>query len=169
MPATGGAPQGALAAFEAGGDVAGGEPEGRGGPQDLQAGADERARASLDGVERLVAAQDGAGEGGEAPSREVGEAAMAFWRPVGRGARRRWRGRGARPSSRLGACAVGVEGRHAVLAAAAELGFIRRGGGAEAVEQGLLGVGEAGREGEEVGHRVALGEACAGAWPARPT
>jgi hypothetical protein len=51
---------------------------------------------------------------------------------------------------------VGVEGRHAVLAAAAELGFIRRGGGAEAVEQGLLGVGEAGREGEEVGHRVAF-------------
>ena len=151
---------GALAALEAGRDVAGGEAEGGGSPQHLQAGADERGEGQLDGVgEVFVAAQDGTGEGGETLFGEIGEGRDGVLE-AGRGVGHDGGGEvveHVRPVGRE-RCAVGVEGRHAVLAAAVELGFARRGGGAAVVEQGLLGVGEAGGEGEEVGHRVARGE-----------
>ena len=150
----------ALAAFEAGRDVAGGEAEGAGGPQHLQAGADQRREGQLDGVgEVLIAAQDLAGEAGEAFLREIGEGRDGVLE-AGGGVGHDGGGEVVEHRQPAGGQfgAVGVQGRHAVLATAAEVGVVRSGGWAALVEQALLGVGEAGCEGEEVGHRVALGE-----------
>jgi hypothetical protein len=54
---------------------------------------------------------------------------------------------------------LGVEGRHAVFAAALEQGSVGAGGkGAQAVELLLLEVGDPGAEEQEVGHGVVAGQ-----------
>ena len=154
----------AQAAFETGRNVAGLKGQRAGGPQHLQAGADQRREGEFDRIaEVFFGTQDRAGQGVEALGgkiRQFGDGVLQAGGRVGY----HFGGEGMQYVDPLGGhrAALGVEGRDAVLTAAGEMGGVGSGFFLEcvavAVEHVLLGVGEACGEGEKIFHRVALGQ-----------